>query len=140
MTAPPKWLKPVAVLALLWNVLGVAAFAMDLSLSSADLAKLPAAQQELYALRPSWAVAATALAVFGGVLGCLGLLLRKRLAFPALLASLVGILVQDFNLFVLTNGAQLGGPVVLAMQGVVLAVGIALVYLSRKGVKAGWLA
>ncbi|MBN8716735.1 MAG: hypothetical protein J0I72_02450 [Stenotrophomonas sp.] len=140
MNAPPKWLKPLAVVALLWNLLGLTAFATDLSLSATDLAKLPAAQQELYASRPAWAVAATALAVIAGALGSLGLLLRKRWAFPVLLASLLGILVQDINLFVLTDGARLGGSVVLSMQGVVLAVGIALVLLSRKGIKAGWLA
>ena len=140
MNAPPKWLKPVAVLALLWNLLGLAAFGMDLSLSAADITKLPAAQQELYASRPAWAVAATALAVIAGAGGSLGLLLRKKWAFPILAASLLGILVQDLSLFVLTDGARLGGPAVIAMQGIVLAVGIALVLLSRKGVKAGWLA
>jgi len=140
MNAPPKWLKPVAVLALLWNSLGLAALGMDLSLSAADIAKLPAAQQELYASRPVWAVAATALAVIAGATGSLGLLLRKKWAFPVLAASLLGILVQDLSLFVLTDGARLGGPAVIAMQGIVLAVGIALVLLSRKGVKAGWLA
>lgn len=140
MNAPPKWLKPVAVAALLWNLLGLAAFSMDLSLSAADIAKLPAAQQELYASRPAWAVAATALAVIAGSLGSLGLLLRRRWAFPVLAASLLGILLQDLSLFVLTDGARLGGPAVTVTQAVVLAVGIALVLLSRKGVKAGWLA
>ncbi|KRG39686.1 hypothetical protein ARC78_14520 [Stenotrophomonas pictorum JCM 9942] len=140
MNAPPKWLKPVAVLALLWNLLGLAAFGLDLSLSAADIAKLPAAQQELYASRPLWAVAATALAVIAGTLGSVGLLLRKHWAFPVFVASLLGILLQDLNLFVLTDGARLGGPAVMAMQGVVLAVGIALVLLSQKGAKASWLA
>lgn len=140
MIAPPKWFKPVAVLALLWNLLGLAAFGMDLSLSAADIAKLPAAQQALYASRPTWAVAATALAVMAGSLGSLGLLLRKRWAAPVLLASLAGILVQDLNLFVLTDGARLGGPAVLGLQAIVLVVGFVLVLLSRKGVKAGWLA
>lgn len=140
MNPPPKWLKPVAVIVLLWNLLGCVAFAMDASLSAADIATLPAAQQELYAARPAWAVAATALAVVAGAIGSLGLLLRKGWAFVALAASLIGILAQDLNLFVLTDGAQLGGPAVIATQGLVLAVGIALVLLSWKGVKAGWLA
>lgn len=136
----PKWLKPIAVLALLWNLLGLVALGMDLSLSAADIAELPAAQQELHASRPGWAVAATAIAVIAGALGSLGLLLRKRWAFPLLVASLLGILAQDLNLFVLTDGARLGGHPVIGMQGIVLAVGIALAWLSRKGVKAGWLA
>ena len=60
----PAWLKVVAVVALLWNLLGCIAFFFDLRLSPEDLAKLPEAQQALYAARPGWAVAATAIAVF----------------------------------------------------------------------------
>ena len=49
MTATPKWLKPVGIVALIWNLIGVAAFVMDLRLTSADVAKLSAAQQAMYA-------------------------------------------------------------------------------------------
>lgn len=135
----PTWFKVVAVLALLWNLLGCLAFFADLSLSPDDIAKLPEAQQALYAARPAWAVAATALAVFGGALGSIGLLLRRKWAFPVLVLSLVGILVQDFGLFVLADGASLAGPVAVVLQGLVLAIGIGLVVLSRKGIARGWL-
>lgn len=139
MNRPPSF-TVVAVVALLWNVLGCVAFFSDLRLSPETLAAMPESQQTLHAARPAWAVGATALAVFGGVLGCLGLLLRKRWAYPVLLLSLVGILVQDFGLFVLADGATLAGPVVVAMQALVLAVGIGLVLLSRRAIARGWLA
>ena len=135
----PTWFKIVAVVALLWNLLGCFAFFSDLRLTPEDLAKLPAAQQALYAARPGWAVAATAVAVFGGVLGSIGLLLGKKWALPIFVLSLLGILVQDFGLFVLAKGASLAGPVAVVMQGIVLAVGIGLVLLSRKGIARGWL-
>ena len=135
----PTWFKVVAVLALLWNLLGCFAFFSDLRLSPQDLAKMPEAQQALYATRAGWAVAATAVALFGGALGSIGLLLRKKWAFPVFVLCLLSILVQDFGLFVLADGASLGGPVVVVMQAVVLAVGIGLVLLSRKGIARGWL-
>lgn len=135
----PTWFKVVAVLALLWNLLGCLAFFSDLRLSPEDLAKLPEAQQALYAARPAWAIAATAIAVFGGALGSIGLLLRKKWAFPVLVLSLLGIFVQDFGLFVLADGASVAGPVAVVLQAVVLAVGIGLVLLSRKGLARGWL-
>ena len=91
----PKWFKVVAVIALLWNLLGCLAFAMDLRMTPEDVAALPEAQQALYAARPGWAVVATAVAVIGGALGCLGLLLGRKWAFVLLLLSLAGILVQD---------------------------------------------
>ncbi len=140
MNRPPSWFTAVVVVALLWNLLGCIAFFSDLRLSPEALAALSESQQALYAARPAWAVGATALAVFGGVLGCLGLLLRQRWAYPVLVLSLVGILVQDFGLFVLADGATLAGPVVVAMQALVLAVGIGLVLLSRRGIARGWLA
>ena len=135
----PAWFKVVAVVALLWNLLGCFAFFSDLRLTPEDLAKLPEAQQALYAARPGWAVAATAAAVFGGVLGSIGLLLGRKWARPAFVVSLLGILVQDFGLFVLADGASLAGPVAIVMQGIVLAAGIELVLLSRKGIARGWL-
>ena len=135
----PAWLKVVAVVALLWNLLGCIAFFFDLRLSPEDLAKLPEAQQALYAARPGWAVAATAIAVFGGVLGSIGMILGKRWALPVLVLSLLGILVQDFGLFVRADGASLAGPVAVVMQGIVLVVGVGLVLLSRKGIARGWL-
>lgn len=135
----PTWFKVVAVLALLWNLLGCLAFFSDLRLTPEDLAKLPEAQQALYAARPAWAVAATATAVFGGVLGSVGLLLRSRWALAVFALSLLGILIQDLGLFVLADGARLAGPVVVATQGAVLAIGIGLVLLARKGIARGWL-
>lgn len=136
----PAWFKAVAVLALLWNLLGGLALLSDLRLSPEDLASLPEAQQALYAARPAWAVAATALAVLGGALGAIGLLLRRSWALPLFVVSLLGILVQDFGLFVLADGARLAGQFAVVMQAVVLVVGIALVWLSRRGIARGWLA
>lgn len=135
----PVWFTVVAVLALLWNLLGCIAFFSDLRLSPDDLAKLPAAQQALYAARPVWAVAASGMAVFGGVLGSIGLLLRRKWAFPVFVLSLLGILIQDLALFVLADGASLAGPVAVVMQVVVLAIGLGLVLLSRKWTARGWL-
>lgn len=140
MNATPRWFKPVVIAALVWNVLGCMALGADLALSPADIAAMPEAQRALYEARPAWAVAATAIAVFGGVLGCIGLLLRRSWAVPVLAASLAGIVVQDIALFVLVDGASLAGPVAVVLQGVVLAIGAALLVLARKARSRGWLA
>jgi len=139
MNKAPKWFIVVAVVALLWNLLGCMAFFADLNLSPQDVAKLSAAQQTLYNARPSWAVAATALAVFGGALGCIGLLVHKKWALVLFWLSLFGILVQDFGLFVLVNSVSLAGSVAVVLQLLVLAIAIGLIYLSRKAIARGWL-
>ena len=133
------WFKVVAVVALLWNLLGCLAFVSDLSISAEDIAKLPDSQKALYAARPAWAVAATAIAVIGGALGCVSLLLGKRWAFTILLLSLIGVLIQDYGLFVVADAATLAGPVAVVIQTIVLLVGVGLVLLSRKGIARGWL-
>ena len=139
MDAAPKWFRPVAIAALLWNLLGCLAYLSDVMLTPEDVAKMSAAQQALYASRPAWAVSATALAVWGGALGCLGLILRKRWANLLLLVSLAGVVVQDIALFALAGGASAGGPAAFALQGLVLVIAIALVVLGRKADRQGWL-
>lgn len=139
MNKAPKWFIVSAVLALLWNVLGCIAFIMDMRATPEDIAKLPEAQQALYAARAVWSVVATAIAVFGGALGCVGLLIKRKWAIGLLLLSLLGIVVQDIAMFALVNGAALAGPVAVVLQLVVLVVGVLLVLLARKGVACAWL-
>jgi hypothetical protein len=140
MNKAPKWFLAVAAMALLWNLLGCMAFFADLQLSPQDVAKLTPAQQSLYAARAGWAVAATGLAVLGGAAGCIGLLLRKNWAVVLLSLSLVGVLVQDFGLFVVVNGAALAGMAAVVLQSLVLAIAVGLVWLSRSATARGWLA
>ena len=58
MNASPTWFKAVSVLALLWNLMGCAAYLSDVMLSTEDIAAMDATQQALYNSRPAWAVAA----------------------------------------------------------------------------------
>src|SRR5690606_7551413 len=139
MVAVPGWFKLVGWAALLWNLLGCLALFADLRLAPGHIARLPEAQQALHAARPGWAVIATAVAVAAGALGSLGLLLRRRWALPLLLASLLGIVVQDVAMFVLVGGARLAGPVAVALQAMVLVIGVALAWLAWWGSRSGWL-
>ena len=139
MTQAPKWFSVVAFVALLWNILGCIAFIADLQLSPEDVAKLPEAQQALYVARPAWSVAATGIAVFCGAVGCIALLMKRRWAFALLALSLIGIIAQDFSMFVLVNGAAVAGIVPVILQAIVLLVGIWLVWLSRKATARSWL-
>lgn len=138
MQQAPKWFMPVAVIALLWNLLGCAAYLSDVMLTPEDVAKMSAAQQAMYAARPTWSVGATAIAVWGGAAGCVGLIMRKRWAMPLLLASLAALVVQDVALFVLTKAQA--GPTALVLQGMVLLIAIGLLLLARKAAARGWIA
>lgn len=49
MTPTPKWYMPAAVTALIWNLMGCAAYLIDVTLSPEDVAAMNEAQQALYA-------------------------------------------------------------------------------------------
>lgn len=139
MTQTPKWYMPVAVLALVWNLIGCAAYLSDVMMTPEAVAQLPADQQALYAARPVWAVAAYAIAVWGGALGSLGLVLKKRWATPLLMASVAGLVVQDLALFVLSPAAGAIPAMVYGLQGMVFVIGLALVRLAQTASARGWL-
>lgn len=135
----PKWLTATAILALIWNALGCVAYLADVRTTPEEIAALPLAQQQLLASRPAWAVAGSAIAVWAGLLGSLGLLLRRRWAFPVLVASLIGVMVQDYALFVVARVTDVLGIVPLLLQALVLLIAVLLVTLARRGVAQGWL-
>lgn len=139
MERAPKWFMPVAIAALLWNLLGCVAYLTDMMMTPEDVARLSEAQQALYASRPAWAVAATAIGVWIGAAGCVGLILRKRWATLLLVASLAGVIVQDVGLFVLSEAAAQVGTVATVLQGVVLLISVGLVLLSRNAAAKGWI-
>ena len=138
--AVPRWWLPITILALLWNLVGCMAYLMDVRMTPEQIAALTPAQQELLNGRPAWAVAASAIAVWGGALGSLGLILRKRWALPVLIASLLGVLGQAFAMFVLADVTAVYGIVPLVLQCIVLLIAIGLILLARRGIARGWIA
>lgn len=138
MPKPPTWFKVVVVAALLWNLAGCAAFVADLLLTPADIARLPEAQQALYRARPLWTIGATGIAVLGGALGSLGLVLRRRWATGLLIASLLGVLAQDVGLFIMLDNLRAAASLAPLLQGAVLLVAIGLVPLAGYASARGW--
>lgn len=139
MNRSPKWLIPVAVIALIWNLLGCMAFLFDVTITPADVAKMSSTEQAMYEARPAWAVAATAVAVWLGSLGSLGLILRKRWALLLLVCSLCGVVVQDIALFIISGFASQMGTMVYVLQGIVLITAIGLLLIAYQGTRRQWL-
>jgi hypothetical protein len=139
MSVAPKWFLPVVIIALLWNLMGCAAYLSDALLSAADIAKMSDAEKAMLAARPVWAVGATAVAVWLGALGCLALILRKGWAVPLLWLSLLGVIAQDVWLFALAPDTGLVNGAVYGLQGLVLVIAVALAWLASKAKASGWL-
>lgn len=138
-TKVPTWFWVVSGLALVWNLLGLMAFFMQVTMSPEALAALPEAEQKLYAAMPFWVNIVFALAVFGGTLGCIGLLLRKSWAKMALIASVVGSSAQFFYSLVLSDAPEVYGMTRMIMPMVIIVIGVLLIWLANTAERKGWL-
>ena len=89
------WL--VGMLGLLWNAVGALDFTMTQTKNDAYMGQFTPEQiSSLYGF-PTWLVVFWALAVWGGVLGALLILLRKSFAVPVLVVSLVAMSVTAIH-------------------------------------------
>lgn len=138
-SAIPKWFTIVAVLALIWNLMGVMAFISQVTMSAETMAELPQAEQALYTSIPLWASIAFASAVFGGALASLALLMKKAIAELLFMVSLVAVIVQMFHAFVISNSFAVLGASATIMPTIVVIVAIALVLFCRKAKANNWL-
>ena len=127
----------ISIVALVWNLMGVASYLMSVSMSPEALAALPEAERALYADIPVWATSAFAIAVFGGTLGCILLLMRKALAIPVFMVSLVGIVVQMIYGLFMSGVVELRGVSAAIMPVVVIAVAVYLITFSNSAKKQG---
>ncbi|MEA3008549.1 MAG: hypothetical protein QOJ91_241 [Sphingomonadales bacterium] len=135
----PSWYWAVAALALLWEAMGCFAYVTQVTMDSAALAKLPAAQRDIWAAMPGWAVGAYAVAVWAGLLGGIGLLLRRGGARLAFAASLAGVVVQFGWVFLATPILTTVGPSAVALPAFILVVAALLLWFSVSAARRGWL-
>lgn len=98
------WL--IGILGGLWSSMGVISFMLTQMKVEAVMSRFPPQQRQYFESFPMWAVAFWAIGVFSGVVGCLLLLLRNRLAFPVLLASVIGTMVSTLGGLFLLGGME----------------------------------
>ena len=129
----------VAVLALLWNLVGLLSFYTHFTAGPDAIATWPEAQQQIVAATPGWIFVPFAIATIGGVLGAFGLLLGKRWAEPVLLLSLLGILVQFGSVYAITPTWALTGIGGAVLPLCIALFGFFLWWYARKAAARGWL-
>jgi hypothetical protein len=103
----PKHLWVVGVIAVLWNSMGAWDYFATQTQNESYMSAFTPEQLEFFYGFPSWLVAFWAIAVWGGVLGSVLLLMRKRLAVPVFLASLVSMLVTTIHNFGFSNALDI---------------------------------
>lgn len=130
------WL--IGIVGGLWSAIGVVSFMLTQLKVEAVMSQYPPQQREYFESFPFWAVAFWAIGVFGGVIGCLLLLLKSRLAFPVLVASVLGAIVSNLGgLFLLGGMAVMGGASALGFAVFIIIVAVLLAYYARAMEKKG---
>ena len=86
--------------------MGVIFFKVTQTKVEAVMSRVPAQQRAYFESFPWWAVTFWAIGVFGGVIGCLLLLLKNRFAVHFLLASLIGVVVCNIGGLFLLGGME----------------------------------
>lgn len=138
-TKPTTGFWIIGVLSLLWNLSGVAAYLMQVTMTPETLQQLPAGQRSMYESVPLWATSAFAIAVWGSTLGSVLLLMKKQLARRVFMVSLAAILVQQFHAFVIANAIGVLGASSAILPACIPLVGIFLVWYSTMARDKGWL-
>jgi hypothetical protein len=98
------WL--IGIIGMLWSSMGVISFMLTQMNVEAVMSRFPPQQREYFESFPLWAVAFWAIGVFGGVIGCLLLLLENRFTFHVLLASLLAAVVFNLGGLFLLGGME----------------------------------
>ena len=136
----PTWYWVVSALALIWMLFGVFAWLMDFMMDESALAQMTEAQRQLYASRPQWVFVVYGIAIFSGLIGAIGLLMRRGWAVPALAVSLVAVIVQFGYTFIGMDAIRiLGAGAALPFPLFILAIGALLLWFAVRAKRMGWI-
>lgn len=133
----PMHLWIVGVLALLWNFMGAFDYlATQLKLES-YMGNFSEEQLEYFYGIPAWAVSGWAIAVWIGLIGTVGLLLRRKWSAMAFIVSLAGLALSSIYTLILSNGLEIMGGTGTVMTVLIWVISIFLVWYSKQQAKAG---
>lgn len=130
------WFKAAAIAATLFMLLGAVSYLFSVM---ADPATMSLDQRAVYEAEPWWMTGAYGLAVWPGLTGAVLLLLRKKLAVPILLLSMVATIVW-FGGFLLVRDLQLNmSSDELAAPAIILVLTWTIYWFARHSRQRGWL-
>lgn len=135
----PVWFITVAITLIFWNLMGIFSFVHYTTISEASIQALPEAERQLYDRLPLWTLIAYGIAVFGGTLGSVALLMKKKWAKPVFIISLLALLVQMYYSIFIAHTMDVYGPSSLIMPTTVIIVAFFEIWLASYGTGRAWL-
>jgi len=129
------WL--IGVISLIWHGMGILNFMMQMDADT--LATMPESNRLIAESRPLWSTAAFALAVFGGGLGAVLLLLRKSLDIVVFMASLVGVILAMIPMLGMLDTVNFGPAEMVLAVVMPVVVGVFLIWYAKWTRSRGWI-
>jgi len=136
----PVWFWIVSGFFLLWNIMGVLSFFAHTFMPAEEIAKLPANEQALYGEYPMWTTIVFAIAVFGGLIGAVGLIMKKKWSKLSFIISFAAIVPQmTHNMFFTKSIEVYGLGQAATMPALVVVLGAVLIWFAYFCTKKAWL-
>ena len=137
---PPVWFWIVALVLLLWGVMGMIACIQQFRLGAEAMGPADAYQRALYASLPAWYNWVYLVAVGAGLLGSIALLLRSAAARTLYIVSLIAVVVQFGWLFATTDMIAVRGFATVALFPIfIVAVAVFQIWLAGHARRRGWI-
>jgi hypothetical protein len=136
---PPAWFWVISIIALLWFLMDMSAFFTRVLMTDDVIKAMPENQQHLYRNMPLWVNIVFAGEVFGGVLGCVGLLVKRKWALPLFAVSILGVLSQTFHVYFLSDAISTMGTPAVVMPLLAIVIGIGMIVAAKSAISKGWL-
>jgi hypothetical protein len=138
-SAVPVWYWVIAAVALLWNLLGCAMFAMEILAQEAMMESFTEDQKAWARSIPGWIYLVYGVAVSTGVAGSTGLFLRKGWTVTLFAICLVAVIVQMVYTMIIGGGIEAMGPSGAVMPALVIVIAAALLWFSWIARSRNWL-
>lgn len=136
---PPIWFWALAILLLLWEAVGVYACVMQLRLGAESWPDAMDYDRRLYLAMPVWYNWVYVVATFGGLLGAIALVLRRTIAVPLYIVSLIAIVAMFGYVFATTDIIAHKGFAAAGFPIAIFLLGLLAVWLARTARARGWL-
>ncbi len=137
---PPVWFWIVAIVLLLWNLVGAYACIQQFRLGAEAMGPATAYDRALVASLPGWYNWVFALAEIAGLAGVAALMARHRIARPMFIVSLLAVIVQFGFLFVTTDIIAVKGVWTTYFPAFIAAMGCVEIWWAGYAQQRGWIA
>lgn len=123
----------IGAVGLIFNLIGCMNYVSQMD--AENVASMPDVYRAIVESRPAWGTGAFAIAVFGGSLGCLLLLLKKSVAVYVFIVALAAAVVAQIP-FLRMAGFPIAAWIGWSSQ---LVVGAFLIWYSKRTERKGWI-